>query len=76
MQFLTPKTVCKLTSLSRSTLDRIVASGDFPQPVRITQRRLAYRADEVEAWMAGKEQRREAVMQELADEAQELGLGY
>lgn len=51
-QFLTPKAVCDKIALSRSTLDRLVNSGDFPAPIRITERRLAYSASAVEAWMA------------------------
>jgi predicted DNA-binding transcriptional regulator AlpA len=50
-QFLTPKAVCDRTSLSRSTLDRAVAAGRFPKPMRITDRRLAYNAAAVEKWM-------------------------
>lgn len=53
-RFLTPKAVCAKTSLSRGTLDRLVAAGRFPQPVRITDRRLAYNAAAVEAWMQEK----------------------
>lgn len=49
--FLTPKAVCQRTSLSRSTLDRLVSANRFPSPVRITDRRLAYDAAAVEAWM-------------------------
>lgn len=49
--FLTPKAVCQRTSLSRSTLDRLVAASRFPAPVRITDRRLAYDAAAVESWM-------------------------
>lgn len=52
--FLTPKAVCDRTSLSRSTLDRLVAAGNFPTPVRITDRRLAYDAAAVEKWMQDK----------------------
>jgi predicted DNA-binding transcriptional regulator AlpA len=51
-RFLTPKAVCAQVALSRATLDRIVASGDFPKPIRITQRRLAFNAEAVEQWMA------------------------
>lgn len=54
MKFLTPKAVCDQIALSRATLDRMVAAGLFPQPIRLTQRRLAYRADDVEAWMNAK----------------------
>jgi len=52
--FLTPKSVCQRTSLSRSTLDRLVAAGAFPSPIRLTDRRLAYNAADVEAWMQEK----------------------
>lgn len=54
MKFLNPRQVCDCTSLSRSALDRLVAAGDFPAPMRITERRLAYNADDVEAWMTSK----------------------
>ncbi|NVE93387.1 helix-turn-helix transcriptional regulator [Altererythrobacter lutimaris] len=50
-QLLSPKGVCELTSLSRSTIDRLVAAKKFPEPIRITSRRLAYNAAEVEAWL-------------------------
>lgn len=51
-QFLSPKAVCDRIALSRSTLDRLVSAGDFPAPIRITPRRLAYNAAAVEAWMS------------------------
>jgi prophage regulatory protein len=53
-RLLTPKAVCERTSLSRSSLDRLVAAGDFPKPIRITERRLAYSLASVEAWMQEK----------------------
>lgn len=51
-KFLTSKAVCDKIAVSRSTLDRLVQAGDFPQPIKLTQRRLAYNADAVEQWMA------------------------
>lgn len=51
-QFLSPKAVCKQTSLSRPTIDRLVAEGRFPAPIRITPHRLAFHADLIENWMA------------------------
>lgn len=54
VRFLSPKAVCERTSLSRTTLDRLVAAGMFPEPVRITDRRLAYNASAVEAWLQEK----------------------
>lgn len=53
-RLLSPKAVCDRTSLSRSTLDRLVAAGLFPQPVRITDRRLAFDAAAVEAFLREK----------------------
>ena len=53
-KLLTPKAVCERTSLSRSSLDRLVAIGHFPRPIRITERRLAYDAAAVEAWIDEK----------------------
>ena len=54
MKFLTPKAVCDRIALSRATLDRLVAGGEFPAPIRLTERRLAYDAAAVEQWMTEK----------------------
>ena len=48
---ISPKAVCARISLSRSTLDQLVADGKFPKPIRITPRRLAYRESDVNAWI-------------------------
>jgi prophage regulatory protein len=53
-RFVTPKAVCGRTSLSRATLDRLVAAGDFPKPIRITDRRLAYKVADVDAWIEAR----------------------
>lgn len=53
-KLLTPKAVCERTSLSRSSLDRLVATGQFPAPIRITERRLAFNLQAVEAWLQQK----------------------
>lgn len=53
-QFLTPKAVCERIALSRATLDRMVADGRFPKPIQLTERRLAYNATDVDAWMADR----------------------
>jgi len=45
--------VKRLTSLSRATINRQVKSGRFPKPVSLTpDGRVAWRAEEVEAWAA------------------------
>jgi len=53
-RLLTPRAVCERTSLSRSSLDRLVAAGEFPKPIRITERRLAYSAADVESWIESR----------------------
>lgn len=50
-QFLSPSAVCDKVALSRATLDRMVAAGRFPKPIKLTERRLAYNQADVEAWM-------------------------
>lgn len=50
--FVRPKQVCRLLSISRSTLWRLGRNpGGFPQPFRLSRRITVYRADEIQAWM-------------------------
>lgn len=51
MKFLTPKEVCERTSLSRSSLDRLVKAGEFPSPINLTERRIAFPEEAVAGWM-------------------------
>lgn len=44
--------VKRLSGLSRSTIYRLEAQGDFPARVRISERATAWRADEVLAWLS------------------------
>lgn len=57
IQFLTPKAVCSKIGLSRATLDRLVAAGNFPKPIRLTERRLVFNAAKVTDWMQAQEER-------------------
>lgn len=50
-QILSSKAVCERTSFSRATLGRLVKAGRFPQPVRITDRRVGFYESEVDEWM-------------------------
>lgn len=56
-QFLSPKAVCDRVAISRATLDRLVAAGRFPSPIRLTERRLVYNQAEVDTWMTEKLER-------------------
>jgi predicted DNA-binding transcriptional regulator AlpA len=60
IKFLSPRQTCEHVTVSRSTLDRLVAAGEFPKPIRITERRLAYVESEVAAWLEAKVSERTA----------------
>ena len=42
--------VMRLTGLSRSTLYRLIAHEQFPRPVRLSPRAVAWRRRDVDAW--------------------------
>jgi prophage regulatory protein len=46
-----------ITGWSRSSLYRAVATGAFPQPVRIGSRAVAWRSTDVDAWLASRRSR-------------------
>ena len=39
------------TGLSRTTIERLVRKGDFPQPVRLAASALGWFEHEVDAWL-------------------------
>lgn len=40
------------TGLSRSSIYRMMDEGDFPRPIRIGRRAVAWRASDLERWQA------------------------
>jgi len=48
--FLRLQAVVRVTGLSRSTLYRLIADEQFPRPVRLGPRAVAWRRTDVEAW--------------------------
>lgn len=55
-RMLSNKSVSKVVSLSRSTIYRGVLAKTFPAPVRITERRVAWRESDVQAWIQSRVQ--------------------
>lgn len=53
--FLTEAVTSEITTLSRATINRKVASGDFPKPIYISARRKAWKESAVRQWMAQRE---------------------
>ena len=46
------RSVILMTSLSKSTLYRLIKQGHFPQPLRLTQRAVRWRREEVDEWLS------------------------
>lgn len=42
------------TGLARSTIYKLTAEGKFPPPVRLSARAVAFRASEIDAWIASR----------------------
>jgi prophage regulatory protein len=49
-RFLRLRQVLERTALPRSTLYEMMRKGEFPKQVKISQRSVAWREDEVDAW--------------------------
>ncbi len=43
--------VCRLTSLSRTSINNHRAAGGFPKAIKLGDKRIAFVAEEVEAWI-------------------------
>jgi prophage regulatory protein len=50
-RLMAPKDAAIATSLSRTLLTLMAAEGQFPQPVQLGERRIAYVRSEVEDWI-------------------------
>jgi prophage regulatory protein len=54
MRFVRPREVLEMIGVSRTTLWRMVQSGAFPPPVRITTRNNGFVLEAVEEWMKAR----------------------
>lgn len=52
--FLRIGVVMRLTGLGRSTIYRLMADEQFPPPVRLTKRVVAWRRTDLERWSEGR----------------------
>jgi predicted DNA-binding transcriptional regulator AlpA len=52
LQFLRPSDVCRLLRISKPTLWRLRRVTGFPEPTELTDRVIAWRRSEIEAWLA------------------------
>jgi prophage regulatory protein len=52
--FLRIGVVMRLTGLGRSTIYRMMAEDEFPQPIRLTRRLIAWRRADLDRWSDGR----------------------
>lgn len=52
--FLRIGVVMRITGLGRSTIYRLMADEQFPPPVRLTKRVVAWRRTDLERWSEGR----------------------
>ena len=44
----------RMTGLSRASIYRLMAAGEFPTPIRIGARAIGWRVGDIEAWLASR----------------------
>jgi len=54
MHLLRLKKVCDKTGLSRSSLYVAIKQGEFPKPVSIGKRSVAWKSTDVDAWIESR----------------------
>lgn len=50
-RLLTMHEVVAMTTYSRPSIYRLIAAGEFPQPLKLGQFKIAFREDEIREWI-------------------------
>ena len=53
-RLLTRQQIEEITGLTRSTIYRLMRSGQFPEPIRIGPRAIRWPQSEIESWIADR----------------------
>lgn len=54
MKYLRRRDVEEITSLSRTTIYKLMANGAFPRPVKLTGKAVAWPESAIEEWLASR----------------------
>ena len=46
--------VVALTTYARPSIYRLIAQGRFPRPLKLGETKIAFRADDIESWLASR----------------------
>ena len=57
MQMMQRSSVEAMTGLSRSTIYAWMARGEFPQPIKLGAKAVAWRESDITAWLSSRELR-------------------
>jgi prophage regulatory protein len=55
MAILRIKEVTKAVGVHRATIYRLLAAGDFPRGLKLSERAIGWRSEEVQEWIEGRE---------------------
>ncbi|KAB2942954.1 MAG: AlpA family phage regulatory protein [Hyphomicrobium sp.] len=54
-RLLSMRDVVRLTTYARPSIYRLIRQGRFPMPLKLGETKIAFRADEVAAWLADRQ---------------------
>ena len=55
MRFIRLSELTKITGLSKSTIERLRAAGDFPEPFSLGPRSVAWKSTDIEEWIESRQ---------------------
>ena len=74
-RLITMKDIVKTTSLSKATIYREIRKGNFPQKIKIGERRVAWKEAEVLDWLAKQDNPEGEMIDTFARVAKEMAEG-
>jgi prophage regulatory protein len=47
--------VMEMVGIGRATIYRLLSRGDFPKPLKLGERSIGWREDEIQSWIEGRD---------------------
>jgi prophage regulatory protein len=61
------KQVCEEMNIPMSTLYRWISQGDFPRPIKLGPRSVAFRRTDIIKWLDEREKENEIILEEIQE---------